>query len=85
MDKEKLEQIIHTMSKGDTSAAEVLFNKPGGRKYFESIVLMVVSNLPYSEEEKTDLFIAFRKALDKIEKRIKHQKEGQKILAQIYS
>lgn len=85
MQIEKLEQIIHLISKGDTSAAELLFNKPGGRKYFESIVLVVISNLPYSEDEKTDLFLAFIKALNKIEKRIKRQKEGQKILRQLYS
>ncbi|MCW3108725.1 MAG: hypothetical protein JWQ09_3231, partial [Segetibacter sp.] len=69
MDIEKLEQIINIISKGDTRSAEVLFNKPGGRKFLESIVLVVVCNLPYQHEEKGDLFIAFRKALDKIEKR----------------
>jgi ribosome-associated translation inhibitor RaiA len=35
--------------------------------------------LPYSQEEKVALFSAFMNALDKIEKRIKHQKEGQRI------
>ena len=81
---EKLEQIIRIIAKGDTSSVELLFNKPGGRKYFESIVLVVVSNLPYSQEEKVALFCAFMNALDKIENRIKHQKEGQKILNQMY-
>ncbi len=84
MQIEKLEQIIQIIAKGDTSSAELLFNKPGGRKYLESIVLIVISNLPYSQEEKMGLFTAFMKALDKIEKRIKHQKEGQKILNQIH-
>jgi hypothetical protein len=84
MQIEKLEQIIHMIAKGDTSSVELLFNKPGGRKYLESIVLVVVSNLPYSQVEKLALFSAFMNALDKIEKRIKHQKEGQKILNQIY-
>ncbi|HEX8675915.1 MAG TPA: hypothetical protein VF700_01780 [Segetibacter sp.] len=81
---EKLEQIIRIIAKGDTSSVELLFNKPGGRKYLESIVLVVVSNLPYSQEEKVALFSAFINALGKIAKRIKHQKEGQKILNQIY-
>ncbi len=85
MQIEKLEQIMHLISKGDTGSAELLFNKPGGRKYFESIVLVIISNLPYSREEKADLFIAFIKALNNIEKRIKRQKEGQKILRQLYS
>lgn len=84
MDAEKLEHIINIISKGDTTAAELLFNRPAGRKYLESIVLTLVCNLPYLEEEKEDLFIAFRKGLNKIEKRIKHQKEGQKILDRIY-
>ena len=81
---ENLEQIIHIIAKGDTTSVELLFNKPGGRKYLESIVLVVISNLPYSQEEKVDLFSAFMNALNKIEKRIKHQKEGQKILNQVY-
>ena len=84
MDPEKLEQIINVISKGDIAFAEKLFDKPGGRKYIETIVLIVLSHSPQLSEEKEDLFMAFIKALDKIEKRIKHQKEGQKILNTIY-
>jgi hypothetical protein len=84
MDTEKLEHIIHSISKGDASLVEALFKKPGGRKFLESLVLIVISRLPEMHEEKEDLFIAFRKGLDKLEKRIQHQKEGQKILRQIY-
>lgn len=84
MQAEKLEQIMHLIAKGDTSSVELLFNKPGGRKYLESIVLVVISNLPHLQEEKVDLFVAFMNALNKIEKRIKHQKEGQKILNQVH-
>lgn len=80
---DKLEQIINIISKGDTNPAELLFNKPGGRKYLESIVLVIVSHLPYSQEEKENLFRAFIEALNTIEKRIKHQKEGEKILRQV--
>ena len=85
MQRDQLEQIINIISKGDTSPAELLFNKPGGRKYFESLILVVVTSLPYSQEEKENLFSTFIKVLDKIEKRIEHQKEGQKILRQIFS
>lgn len=85
MNIENLEQIIQMISKGDTRSAELLFNKPGGRKYLESIVLVVVSTLPNSREEKIDLFSAVIKGLDKIEKRIRRQKEGQNILRQVYS
>ncbi|MDB5248398.1 MAG: hypothetical protein JWQ40_2792 [Segetibacter sp.] len=84
MEIEKLEQLINIISRGDTSSAEVLFDKPGGRKYLESIVVMVISTLPGSTEEKEDLFFAFIKGLNKIERRIKHQKAGQKILEQVY-
>lgn len=83
MNEEKLACIIQTISKGDTGAAELLFSRPGGRKYFESLIAVVISNLPYGQDEKADLFIAFRTGLDKIEKRIRHQKEGQEILKQI--
>lgn len=84
MQIEKLEQLIRIIAKGDTASVELLFNKPGGRKYLESIVLVVISNLPCLQEEKVNLFTAFINVLDKIEKRIKHQKEGQKILNQIH-
>jgi len=85
MNPERLEQIINIISKGDTSAVEVLFNKPGGRQFLESIVLAVVCTLPSDQEDKEDLFVAFRKGLDKIEKRIKHQEIGEKILQEIYN
>ena len=85
MHLEKLDEIINIISRGDTTSAEALFSKPGGRKYLESIVLIVINNLPYSTDEKEELFIAFLKALNKIEKRIKRQKEGQKILNQVYN
>ena len=85
MNIEMLEQVINIASKGDTRPIEVLFNKPGGRKFLESVVLVVVCNLPYSQEEKEDVFNAFRKALDNLATRIKHQKEGQKILDEVYN
>ena len=84
MQIERLEQTIKLISKGDTTAAEALFSKPSGRKYFDSVVAIVISNLPYSAEEKEELFVAFMKGLNKIEKRIKRQKEGEKILKEIY-
>jgi hypothetical protein len=84
MENRRLENIIHLIARGDVQFAEALFSKPGGRKYFENIVLIVITNLPHEQEEKEELFDAFVKGLDKIENRIKHQKQGQKILRQIY-
>ena len=85
MDVEKLKLITSIISKGDTSSAEVLFDKPGGKKYLESLVLVMVSSLPCLQDEKEDLFLAFLQGLNTIEKRIKRQKEGHKILRQVYN
>lgn len=85
MDPEKLENIVNIISKGDITAAEVLFEKPGGRKFLECIVLTVVCGMRADPEEKEDLFLAFRRALNKIEKRIYHQKQGQQILSRMGS
>jgi hypothetical protein len=85
MESGKLDQIISVISKGDIQFAEALFSKPGGRKYLENIVLIMISTLPGEQHEKEDLFSAFAQGLDKIEHRLKHQKQGQKILRQIYS
>jgi hypothetical protein len=85
MNIEDLQDIINLASKGNTGPAEALFRKPGGRKYLESLVLLLVCNLPYLQEDKEDVFLAFRKVLDKLEYRIRHQQEGQKILSQVYN
>ena len=83
MNIEDLQDIINLASKGNTSSAEALFRKPGGRKYLETVVLLLVSSVPSLQEEKEDLFLAFQKVLDKLEHRIRHQQEGQKILSQL--
>lgn len=85
MEREDLEQIIDIISKGDTSFAQTLFSRSGGRKYFESIIVVVISQLPYSQKEKKELFMALIRAMNKIEKRIERQKEGQKILKALSS
>ncbi|MDB5192196.1 MAG: hypothetical protein JWQ96_1759 [Segetibacter sp.] len=84
MEIEQLEQIIKTISIGDTQFAEALFSKPGGRKYLENIVLVILCATPSLQDEKEDLYMAFTRGLNKIEKRIKHQRQGQKILNQLY-
>jgi len=84
MDTEEVEHIINIISKGNIGTAEMLFMKPGGRKYLESIVLVILCNMPV-EKEKEEFFSAFRRGLDRIEQRIKRQREGQRILEQIYT
>lgn len=83
MKTENLEEIIKILSKGNTSPAEKLLSKPGGRKYIESIVLIIISNLHVLQEEKEDVFQAFLHLLNMLENRIKHQKNGQAILNRI--
>jgi hypothetical protein len=85
MESGKLNQIISVISKGDIQFAEALFSKPGGRKYLENIVLIVISTLPGEQQEKEELFSTFVLGLDKIEHRLKHQKQGQEILREMYS
>ena len=83
MDSDNLNQLISLISKGDTSAVESLFSKPSGRKYLETVVLIVINTMTTSDEEKEELFNAFRRALNTIEKRIRRQHEGQQILDQL--
>ena len=84
MDLEQLDEIVHIIAIGDSGAVEGLFNKPGGRRFLETVVLMLVCGLPNTHEDHEDLFAAFHKGLDKIERRIKRQQEGREILRQIY-
>jgi hypothetical protein len=84
MELDKLDELVKIVSKGNTTSAEALFSKPAGRKHLESIVAIVLSNLPYSTEEKEELFGAFRTVLYNLEKRINHQKQGQEILRRVY-
>jgi ribosome-associated translation inhibitor RaiA len=80
----KMRDLVNIISKGDTKTAEALFSKPGGRKYLENIVLVTLTTLPCSQEEKEESFMAFRSILNKIETRIRRQKQGQKILQQVF-
>ena len=83
MNAKRLDKIIETLAKGDTSYAEALFSKPGGRKYLENIVLIVLNSLPQLQEEKEEFYFSFVDVLNMIEKRIKRQKEGEQILQQL--
>jgi hypothetical protein len=84
MEGEKFEPVTNNISRGDISFAEDLFSKPGGRKYLENILMVLLTSLP-EQGDKDDLFVALVKGLDKIEKRIKRQKEGKEILQQVYN
>jgi hypothetical protein len=84
MYNERLEQIINTIAKGDTSFVETFFKRPGGRKYLENITLILINTLPQEQEEKEALYVGFVQVLNKIETRIRRQAEGQKVLDEIF-
>jgi hypothetical protein len=83
MNKNNFHKIIQTISKGDTSFAESFFEKPGGKKYLENIVLILVNTLPHIQDDKEEIYSGFVQILNRIEKRIQRQKEGTRILKQI--
>jgi hypothetical protein len=81
---EHFEDMIRSISKGDTSMVEGFFCKPGGRKYLENIILILVNTLPQHYSEKKELYLGFIEVLDRMEHRIRRQKEGTEILRNVY-
>ena len=76
--------IIRAISKGDTSLVESFCRQPGGRKYLENITLILINTLPHHYGEKEEAYRGFLEVLDRMEKRIRHQKEGTEILADVF-
>jgi hypothetical protein len=72
--------IMQAIAKGDTSKVESYFCLPGGRKYLENITLILINTLPHPYAEKEALYRGFVAVLDRLEQRIKRQKEGGAIL-----
>lgn len=81
---EHFKHIIRAISKGDTSLVESFFRQPGGRKYLENITLILINTLPHNYQEKEELYIGFVEVLDRMEKRIRGQKEGQEVLEEVF-
>ncbi|MGI8637531.1 MAG: hypothetical protein ACR2KZ_19205 [Segetibacter sp.] len=54
IDLEKLEQIVNIISMGDVAFAETLLNKPGGRSFLESLVLVVMCRLSHDLPDKEE-------------------------------
>lgn len=77
-------QMIQAISKGDTAQMESFFRQPGGRKYLENITLILINTLPHSYDEKEELYLGFVEVLNRMEKRIRRQKEGQEILEEVF-
>jgi hypothetical protein len=85
MHNNELDEIINTIAKGDTAFIEGFFKKPGGRKYLENITLILINSLPTEQAEKEELLFAFINVLNKMQRRIKRQEEGEEILTAIFS
>lgn len=83
IDAGEIDSIMNVISKGDTSHLESMFKKPGGRKFFESIAITLIVQLPGEVEEKKYLFQRFRSMLTVFEQRLLHQLQGQKILEEV--
>jgi hypothetical protein len=81
---EHFKDIIRTISKGDTSLVERFFRQPGGRKYLENITLILINTLPHHYGKKEELYLGFVEVLDRMEQRIRRQKEGQDILKDVF-
>lgn len=81
---EHFKNIIHAISKGDTSVVERFFRKPGGRKYLENLTLILINTLPQHYGEKEELYLGFVEVLDRMEQRIRRQKEGAEILEEVF-
>jgi hypothetical protein len=76
--------LIRVISKGDTSLVESFFRRPGGRKYLENISLILINTLPHRYDEKEEMYLGFVEVLDRMERRIRRQKEGQEVLEDVF-
>ena len=85
MNSEEIEKFVRVASRGDTSELENLLKRPGGRKFFETTILVIVNYLPLPEQDKKGYLKSFIEILDRMEERIKHQKRGEKILKQAFN
>ena len=82
---EHYKDMIHNISKGDTSFVEQYFQLPGGRKHLENITLILINALPHHYEEKKALYLGFVEVLDLMQERLRRQKEGAQLLEGILS
>lgn len=81
--QQHLRDIFRAMGKGDTEQLAALFRRPGGRKHLENLTLILIGTLPNAYEEKEALYKGFVSVLDRMERRIRRQEEGEEILAQV--
>lgn len=81
---EHFKNTIHTLAKGDTHFAESFFRRPGGRRYLENLALILLHALVPHHTEKEEMYEGFVEVLDRMEKSIRRQKEGEAILEDVF-
>jgi hypothetical protein len=60
---------------------EGFLRQPGGRKYLENLTLILINALPTQTVDKEELYFGFVEVLNRMEGRIRRQKEGGAIVA----
>lgn len=84
MDNERLKTIISKITRGDTSQLEHFFKKSGGKTYLQIITLILIHQLP-AAYDRDELYAAFMDIMNRMEKRIERQVQGDEILAQVFA
>ena len=77
---EHLRDAIRAIPKGDPELPESFSRRPGGRRYLETISLILLNTLVPHSTEKEEMYLGFVQVLDHMEERILRQLEGEDIL-----
>ena len=81
---EQFQNVIRSLSRGDTTLAESFFRRPGGRRYLENLSLILIHTLAPHSDEKEEMYQGFVQVLDHMEQRIQRQQEGAGILEEVF-
>lgn len=82
--QEPYHDLVRAIARGDNRLAESFFRKPGGRRYLENLTLILLHVLAPHHTGKEELFAGFREVLDGVEESLRRQKEGVKILDEVF-
>jgi hypothetical protein len=83
MTNSKRQEFIDVISKADTKYLEVIQSTPNGRAMFEASIIQAIDRMNITNDEKGEFILLFHGILNKMEERIKHQKQGEQILKQL--
>lgn len=71
---------IRAIAKGSTRLAESFFRRRGGRRYLENLSIILLHTLLPHAAEKEAMYGGFVEVLDRLEGRIRRQREGEEVL-----